>query len=358
MLTHKPKRSLVPLTILAIGALSCSGDLSIPRPDGSRTYRMGFSAIPPDTNFTSVIANLEMWTQRADAAIMHVSPPWQSLIEGIPADSFVTVVHLGLADYYRGKGLEIVVMVDVTNGLDRSSEAPEITALGRSIVEPEIQALYRDFVVAMVEIVEPSYLGLAAETNLIRGVAPESVYTAIVQMTDEAATAVRQVDSKVQLYVSVQVEVAWGALNGGQYAGIDQDRSDFPFIQAVGLSSYAYLAGTENPEDLPIDYYSRLTDGTSLPLLVVEGGWTSASVAGVTSSPEEQARWVRRHSELLDHAKVRGVFQLTFTDLDLTAFPPGILPFAYLGLVDTEFRSKPALAAWDSVFARDYSPGH
>jgi len=90
--------------------------------------------------------------------------------------------------------------------------------------------------------------------------------------------------------------------------------------------------------------------------MVVEGGWTSASVPGLQSSLEVQARYVRRQAELLDAADVTAVFQLTFTDLDVSAYPqpPGsILPlFAALGMVDTQLRPKPALAAWDSVFAR------
>jgi hypothetical protein len=38
-----------------------------------RTFRMGFSAIPPDSTQRSTFASLDAWTARADAAIMHVS---------------------------------------------------------------------------------------------------------------------------------------------------------------------------------------------------------------------------------------------------------------------------------------------
>jgi hypothetical protein len=47
-----------------------------------------------------------------------------------------------------------------------------------------------------------------------------------------------------------------------------------------------------------------------------------------------------------------GWFQLTFTDLDTSAWPSGIIPFAYNGLVDSTLSPKPALAPWDSLFAR------
>jgi hypothetical protein len=91
--------------------------------------------------------------------------------------------------------------------------------------------------------------------------------------------------------------------------------------------------------------------------MVVEGGWPSASARGVfSSSPEMQARYIARQSQLLDEANAIGVFQLSFTDLDLSSFPkpvPAILPlFATLGLVDSNLKPKPALAAWDRIFAR------
>jgi hypothetical protein len=91
--------------------------------------------------------------------------------------------------------------------------------------------------------------------------------------------------------------------------------------------------------------------------VVVEGGWPSASVRGMfSSSPEMQARYIARQSQLLDGANAIGVFQLSFTDLDLGTFPkpvPAILPlFATLGLVNANLESKPALATWDTIFAR------
>ena len=121
----------------------------------------------------------------------------------------------------------------------------------------------------------------------------------------------------------------------------------------LGLSSYPYLAGFTSPESIPLDYYARLVAGAPLPMIVTEGGWTSGSVGGVSSSPDLQARYIRRQMQLADAAKLIGVFQITFTDLDVASFnlPPGsILPlFAQLGLVDANYRAKPALAVWDSV---------
>jgi len=155
----------------------------------------------------------------------------------------------------------------------------------------------------------------------------------------------------------VQVETAWGRLpNTGHWEGVARDRTDFPFIQALGLSSYPYLGGFSDPGEVPLDYYARLTADSPLPMLVVEGGWSSASVDGVVSSPERQARWIARQAEIAERGGLVAVMQITFTDLDLSAIPVpagSILPlFAHLGMVDTALQPKPALAEWDRVFAR------
>jgi hypothetical protein len=210
----------------------------------------------------------------------------------------------------------------------------------------------------LVTAIHPDYLGLAAETNLIRVAAPESVYVAVVQMANAAAADVQSMaGAHPRLYVSVQADEGWGRLaHNDVYQGVEQDFTDFAFMEALALSSYPYFVYT-NPEDVPLDYYTRLANGRTLPVLVVEGGWTSGAVGSVQSSPLKQARYLRRQEQLLDSAKAVAVFQLTYADLNLAAYspqPPGsILPlFAQLGVVDGQLRAKPALATYDSVFAR------
>lgn len=346
--------------VLIVAASGCSKKVvpTGPTTPPPRAYRMGFSAIPPKADFSLLIASLEMWRTRSDAAIMHISPPWDTLLAGYSSDSAVIKLHLDLANYFKGSGRTLVVMIDATDGLNRAADAPELVAKGRSLTEPAVRQVFRDFAMAVDSVLQPAYLGLTAETNLIRAAAPPALYAAVKQNANDAATAVRALNPTVKLFVSVQVETAWGAFTGGPFVGVAQDLTDFPFMQTMGLSSYPYLGGFVEPEEVPIDYYSRVLQGSGLPGMVVEGGWTSASLpsAGIVSSPAKQARWIRRHIQLLDRANAIFVFQLTFTDLDLTGvpLPPGsILPiFASCGLVDATLAPKPALAPWDSAFAR------
>jgi hypothetical protein len=353
---------LVATASLAVVTIACPRATHEPENSSgqARSYLMGFSVVPPKPDIKVAIQSMEIWTGRADAAIMHLDVPWALLLAGTSPEDALRKDGVDLEHYYRSHRLKLVVTIDVTNGLGRESEAPALVAAHRSITEPAVQRLYRNYVRALVEMLHPDYLGLAAETNLIRQIAPRPVYNAVVRMSNDAASDIRRSRSAsaLPLYVSVQVETAWGKLvQQGAYVGIDQDLRDFPFVDLLGLSSYPYLGGFKDPDQIPLDYYTRVRGSQVLPLMVVEGGWPSASARGMfSSSPDMQSRYITRQSQLLDEAKAIGVFQLSFTDLDLGSFPkpvPAILPlFATLGLVDANLKSKPALATWDKIFAR------
>jgi len=331
-----------------------------------RTYLMGFSGIAPRPDLAIAIQAIQMWAARADVAIQHNEPPWDSLLAGVPADTLVRRHELSLMQYYRlVAGLKIIYEIDPTNGLDRSADSHPLVVAGRSITEPAIQALFRAWATAVDTIVHPDYLGLASETNLVRSAAPAPLYAAMKAMANATAESLlalhaRRGDAPPVLYASVQVETAWGRLPpAGSYVGIATDLADFPFAGVFGLSSYPYLGGFAEPEDVPADYYARIANEAGRPVMVVEGGWTSASLAsaGVTSSPAKQARFLRRQAQWADAAHAIGLCQLTFTDLALSTFPPqppgaSLVLFASLGLVDSVLTPKLALGAWDSTFVR------
>jgi hypothetical protein len=343
-----------PLVVL----LGCGDDSRSMAPAApTRPFRMGFSSIPPRADLTVAIAAIDLWSRRADAAIISREPPWTELLNGADPETLVARDDGPLADYYRAKGHALWVYLDPGNGLDRAGESDALVNAGRSMTEPAVQQIFRRYAIAVDARLRPEHMGLALETNAIRRLSSPSLYAAIRQVANDAARDIRARDPAVTLSVSVQVDLAWGRLVGsGTFEGVAVDFVDFPFIQELGLSSYPYLAGFSQPEQIPIDYYSRLVADRAVPVMITEGGWTSASPGGVASSADAQRRYIARQVQLLDAAHARAVFQLTFTDLDLAAIPqpPGsILPlFAFLGLVDVNLNPKPALAAWDEAFAR------
>ena len=320
----------------------------------ARTYKLGFSPNPPVPTVAAVLQGIDLWSQRAELAIIHEQLPWTDLLAGMSPAAILDRDKVQLVNMLRGKGLGLAFMADLTDGLARESEAPQLRALGRSIAEPAVQQAYRDYVLAVAAKLNPQYLGLAAETNLIRAAAVPAVYGGVVQAANAAAADLAAAGTSATLFTSVQVETAWGGLTpGGTFVGIAQDLADFSFSRLLGYSSYPYFKFAQ-PEDLPNDYYSRLSAGQSRPVMVVEGGWTSANVGTVMSSPDIQARYIARHATLLASVKALGLLQLQFADIDISTVPPPIpvsLPlFTQIGLCHSDFSPKPALAAWDKLF--------
>jgi hypothetical protein len=355
-----PRRQALKL-LAASGAASltaCGGESDpVLVPQRSRSWRMGFSPNPPRATVQAVLQGIDLWSSRAEVVIIHEELPWASLLAGTTPDAIIDSDKQGLVDYLRGKGLALFFMLDLTDGLSRAEEAPALRAAGRSLQEPAVQQLARAYALAVERRLSPVYLGLAAETNLIRAAAPAGLYQAVRQTANDTQAALAAAGAASRRFVSIQVETAWGRLGNpaSGYVGVDQDFIDFPFTQALGLSSYPYF-GYLQPEDLPTDYYSRLRGNRMLPMLVTEGGWTSASVGTVNSTQQAQARYISRHADLLDSVNAVAYFQLQFADIDIAALtppvPPNLALFTAIGLADSNFLAKPALSSWDNLFAR------
>ena len=348
--------SVLSAIVISAALTGCGKDDAVVKPTPNyRTYFMGFSSFPPKLSVASILETIDAFAPHSEYGMILAEPPWDSLLAGRPADALILANQVGIAAYFRSKGLRVLVSVDPTNGLDRASDAAPLIAAGRSLTEPAIQALFRAYVTAMDTLVHPDYLGVASETNLIRLLAPAPLYDAVVAVGNGAAADVRAHDSAVKLFSTVQVETAWGRLGGpGPYVGIDRDRADFPFIQVLGLSSYPYLGGYTDPDSVPIDYYSRLTEGDPIPEMVIEGGWSSDSTTFAGWNVESQRRYITRQAAILDRAAAIGWFQITYADLDAASLglPPSASIFTSLGLVDVDLNPKPALTAWDAEHAR------
>ena len=331
-----------------------------PAPDARpRTWMMGFSHMPPRLSTDKAVRGINLWSRRADLAIIHEDIPWKELLRGDPPAAVVEQKYGQLVDLYRRKGLKLVFVADITDGLAREKEAQPLRELKRSLAEPAVQEAHRAYVQAVVRRLKPEVLGLAAETNLVREIAPPAVYRALVQAVNAAAPAARAAGHRGALLVSVQVETAWGLMPKWPYRGIEPDLADFPFAYMLGLSSYPYFV-FDDPARLPADYYARVAAGRRMRVMVTEGGWSSANVGPVRSSPELQAAYIRRQGELLDSVRAEGYAQLLFADFDLSGWPAdlpkGIRPFITIGVVDSRFWPKPALAEWDALHARPLRP--
>lgn len=346
------------LPVLGLLLVACNGGgkrTEPPRP--ARTWAMGFSPTPPVLTVESVLAGIDRWTPRSEFAVFHEELPWTDLLAGMPPVDILVRDKTQLVALLRQRGQRLAFMLDLTDGLSRADEAPQLRALGRSLAEPAVQQAARAYALAVATVLQPELLGLAAETNLIRAAAPGGLYDAVVATANAMANDLELAGSQATKFVSVQVETAWGLFTAGPFVGITQDLTDFPFAQAIGLSSYPYFVFGD-PAEIPADYYTRVLEPTTLPAFVAEGGWSSAAVGASAGSEGQQARYLERQAELLDSIDAVMWLQLLFADPDLSTWPqpqPANLPlFTNIGLVHSDFSAKAALGTWDALHARPW----
>ncbi|MCI0531595.1 MAG: hypothetical protein L0Y74_06590, partial [candidate division Zixibacteria bacterium] len=72
-----PARYLICLALLVLIG-GCQGSHITGSDSKPRTFRMGFSGFPPRADINVAIAAIDMWSQRADAAIISIELPWDS----------------------------------------------------------------------------------------------------------------------------------------------------------------------------------------------------------------------------------------------------------------------------------------
>jgi hypothetical protein len=59
---------------------------------------MGFSAIAPRIDQSLVVKVIDLWSRRADAAIISEEPPWAELLAGVDPATLVSQTRVPLAN--------------------------------------------------------------------------------------------------------------------------------------------------------------------------------------------------------------------------------------------------------------------
>jgi hypothetical protein len=360
--------------LVAWGTLSEAGDLEqravVPAVgtdsvvENPRTYAMGFSVLPPVPGVEAAIDFVPRVKEVGEYTIIQREVPWRRLRAG---DSIDKVLDEEWDDYVEfiteAHGLKLVILVDPLDGLNRRRESPEAIAAGATLMDPGDRATHEAFVLEVARRYQPEYLGLASEINTLAAHGDPALYAVLRDMINGLIPDIRAVSPDSKIFVSHQVDDAWGLFGESQVPDQFKIVHDFEDTDVVGLSSYPVFFW-DQPEDVPDDYYQRYADESGKPLIQVEGGWSSERTAfmGPTrqASLEVQTRYFIRLFELLDGVEAELVVLLTMADLDLSRpewglseeTRAGLSNFARMGILDTGLRPKPAHAVWVDAFER------
>lgn len=323
----------------------------------TRSFAMGFGVVPPRPTVAAVTALLERMAPVAEYALIQREVPWTRLRAGETMDHVVDDEYVAVADAIRGRGMDLVLLVDPLDGLNRTAEAVEATSNGLSLRDPAVRATHAAWVRTLVERLHPRYLGLASEINTLGAHGDRALYEDIRAMINSLAPEVRRISPETRVFVSFQVDDAWG-VSPWPASAVDQFAMAREFdVDVVGLSSYPGFSFA-SPEAIPYGYFRPFVEATGKPVLLAEGGWSSGPGGG---SPEQQAAYLAALFDELEAVQAELVLPLLFADLDLADPGWGLPPdraatlayFAHMGIVDASLTAKPAFAVWAARFARE-----
>lgn len=220
-----------------------------------------------------------------------------------------------------------------------------------TFADPDLRAAYLADVENNVRLFQPKYVCLAMEINAYHEQHPED-FDNFVSLFKEARRAVRQILPEAKVFVSFQYEQLLGHWGGQGDRPRHAPKWELigrfePDADAVGISSYPLEQFSPprygDPAKLPADYYARIKEHTSKPIVFTELGWPSDAKFG--GSPQNQARFLERFPELVRDLNVLLV-NWNFLH-DAKGFGD---VFESMGLIDAQGRPKPALAVFEGLW--------
>jgi hypothetical protein len=328
-----------------------------------RAYRMGWFTVAPQPSVQSLLDTFPVAASSSDAVWVQREVPWSRILAGTPMDTVLDEDWDAFIAFCRGLGLRVSILVDPLDGLDRTRESNETRAAGRTLNEPELRALHEQWVELVAARYQPDYLGLASEINSLAARGDPVLYGNIRDMCNRLALAVRAVAPETKVFVSFQVDEAWGRPPIPP-SDLDHFALTREFdVDVFGLSSYPSFF-FESPTDIPDDYFRRMHVAAGKPVILFEGGWSSDPL-GQGESPATlaaQAAYVQRLFELLDLVEAELAILLLFADMDLDAYAAaapglnvdGLKAFSKMALVRSDLSPKPAFEVWKQRFSMPY----
>ncbi len=95
-----------------------------------------------------MLQGIDLWSRRAELAIIHEELPWTDLLAGMTPGAILERDKVQRVQYLRAKGLQLIFMGDLNDGLAREQDAPQRRTPGRGIVAPAVQQVYRSDLLA------------------------------------------------------------------------------------------------------------------------------------------------------------------------------------------------------------------
>lgn len=324
-----------------------------------RTVRLGFSTLPPEETNDAAISAFATIAQYADVALIQRPPPWADFLPGAQVSAATTETtrfETSLLDQY--KGLKRFYAIDPTDpGVQRSRIAnlPSSIDPQAGFTDPALRSAFLSYTAYVVKNYKPDYLALGVEINMLYERAPAQ-FDAFVSLYNEAYAVAKAASPKTKVFPTFQLEDlvgTFGDIHPPHWEVIDRFRGK---MDALGISTYPFLAGIKSSADIPPNYYSQLKRHFSGEVLISEAGYASAPVEGQLNvgTEEDQQAFVAR---LLGDAQANGFSMVVwYAALDPVFATRGAASvFKDIGLRKSDGSNKLAWTTWEKWALRPLS---
>ncbi|OGD61654.1 hypothetical protein A2807_00190 [Candidatus Berkelbacteria bacterium RIFCSPHIGHO2_01_FULL_50_36] len=193
---------------------------------------------------------------------------------------------------------------------------------------------------------QPKYIGIGHEIDQLYLSSPE-LLKKYLKAAKPVVGRLRSTSASVKIFATIQYERSQG-LRGGLFGGTNDESKSILKKVLPQLEMFDFVAFTtypgliyKTPEDLPDDYYSKVTSLTSKPIIFTEVGWSrSAPEEGYDGSESAQAEFIKEFRHQMED--IKPVLQLwSFL------YPQKVSSvFETMSLLATDQETSPGFEAW------------
>lgn len=355
---------------LCMGGVIAANEEATPR---TRPFLMGFTRWPADLTLEGFLTSQNFAHEHGDiVSVMFIGGiPWPEALDNKP---FSQDVRNNFA-YQPPAGKKIFLSISPLNK-DRKDLAPywgekdnqplPTPWSSYALNSPEVKRAYINFVLQAVKAMNPAYLAIGIENNVLLSHSAEK-WAQLKELHRETYAAVKQQYPTLPVCFTTEVlhykklsSDAKGSAQEAEVADLMQHSDLF------AMSVYPHMS-YDVPRPVPTDFFDFARQFHK-PIAVSESGDTSRDVElktfGLTlrGSEANQQQFVQLLLKTATRDKYRFVVLFATTDFDRLCdkLPKPIDDlariWAYTGLQTAERKPKPALAVWDEYLRAEYKP--
>jgi len=245
----------------------------------------------------SIIATFKAIGEHGELVLFQRSVPWNDFARGQDTDSADLRDLTAMVQLARQNSLEPVFVIDPLNGLDRRRFMGLPEGWKPSFSNPEIRAAMTNYALRIVRQFHPRFLALGSEINTYQDTHADD-YPSFVSLYREMYARIKAAAPDTLVFVTFQ----WDELNN-LIPGVDGGKAPYetrweqvqafePQLDLWAISTYPFVV-YRSAREIPGDYYARLIEHTSKPLMVAECGYSSENIGKLRSTAEDQVRFLK-----------------------------------------------------------------